>query len=1423
MINDCWAKLSKSEGERNTNVNMFFDKNETGYSRSLKVRATSPDGEVVEEFVLVQRQREIKIYRNERKSREFTKEGCSAPTERGETLEYIVPYGKYTSTVSQEDADNKALEDIENNGQRWVNENGVCKTVLWYNKRQEKTFTKNDCNPDTEVGSDETMVIEAGAFSSTISQEDADNKAANELNTKGQNYANSHGHCTTIKWYNKEKKKLFQKTDCLVTEVGSFVEYVVPANRYSSTISQEDADEKALDDLELNGPSYANEHGICAEVLWYSERQSKVFTKNDCEIGYIGTDYEYIVEAGKYSSEVSQEDANRQALEDIEANGQEQANLNAECIDDPNFYRGKASKEFTKNDCGADYYGSTVIVTQDDVTGGPFTSTVSQADADAKALAAVEAQGQSVANQKGECTAKPVYTGVAKKTFTKNNCDAEAVGSEVEVTQDDVAGGPFTTTESQEAANALAMAAVEAQGQEIANNRGVCTWTGRASQEFRKNDCEEGQQGSSITVDQDDVTGGPFTSTVSQADADAKALAAVQEQGQAIANAAGNCSDIIVYTGKYSAQFTPNCEECHTGVPMTVTQNEVGGPFTSTISQADADAKARAAVEAGGQGYANKNGICNPDSKDPVWEDAVPEELRCSEGKSQKKQKNTNECSDTYNSERWVDGGNKTCQWRGTYSEVFQRNDCAIADSGSEVEVDETKVEGYPFISFVSQEDANNKAMAAVKAQGQAYANVHGVCKFVGKYSKQFAKDNCGTCQHGTPITVTQDNVGGPFYSMISQEDADRQAREAVEAGGQAYANKNGECELDSTDPVWVDSNPLETRCQNGVSQKKQVNTNPCYGGESTRWIDGGGLTCTWTGEYHKQFTKVCDGTGVGSTITVDETMVTGGPFISTVSQEDANNKAKAAVEAQGQNIANSQGTCTWTGKASMSFQRNNCATCYTGSTVTVNQDQVGGPFTSTVSQADADAKALAAVNANGQAAANKNGDCVEDNRNPVWTDTGTTQCTNCSSQKQQKDTNSCSSSYNTTKWVSGGGRDCSTSGSWGSWSYRCDGCTYVGTRTNSCGGTDSSIDTSSSNCGSWTEQSWGGDCSGTYSIYYERNSCSGSIRESRRVQICDQCGHTCCDSNSWSNIGSAQCRNGVSQIQQRNDCGDTRWINFGTACTATNTERKCKSGCLCDTCVEAGSVSGSGSTTSAAQTDANNKAQTQANNMTCKTDCYTLEFINGSNHAVGTFDCHTNRSDVLGIKSQDSQGNTVDISKSGDPEWLRFTMVPVGGGIPLPEGYQGSTHLASASVTDNGSGSHRDASVTITQSVSGKTITYAAGQNPGIKITGTVRVLSQPDVNHFEYLYDLYTPVAMDRDIYFGISYISGGYCQVSAYVKLPYGQTSINGIITGWREANMEFGRMFFYTSTEVPKDGNCGYDQTEACWDIRGVKKV
>lgn len=1100
-VGNCWANIDKKEGSLNSKVNIYFDENDTGANRSVKIRVSSRDGSVSEECTLVHRKKEQVVYRNKRQSALFTKEGCNPETEKGEELEYVVEAGKYTSVISQSDADDKAMKDIEQNGQNWVNEHGRCITILWYNVKKSKSFRKNDCDPDTEEGSLVTMTIEAGQFSSTISQEDADRKAEAELNAKGQDYANSHGTCNTIKWYNDRKSKMFQKTDCEVTEVGSMVEYVVEAGRFSSSVSKEDANQKALDALEAEGPGYANEHGTCETNLWYNVEKSKVFYKNDCEDGFIGAPYTYTVEAGKYTSDVSQEDADKKALDDIERNGQEQANLNGECIEDPNYFIGKASARVQKNDCDAESQtGSFVDLTEKDLAGYPdaFVSRESQEAANALAEAAMEEQKQDLANKKGTCIDKNQFVGVYSKVFTKDNCEGEGVGSQVTVDQDDVTGGPFTSYESQEAANALAQAAVEQQGQAIANRDGHCTWTGKYSEEFTKNDCDEGQVGSKITVTEQDVVGAPFTSTVSQDDANNKAQAAVKEQGQAIANSKGNCENMTVYAGHYSKIFVPECEACHKGVEMEVTAEMVNGsPVTSTESQDAADAEARRIVEEGGQAYVNKNGTCTPLSTDPVWEDVEPEELRCNEGKSQKKQRDTNECSETHNQERWVDGGNEVCSWTGHYTETFQKNDCEIPDSGTEVEVSEADVEGNPFISFVSQEDADNKAKEAVKAQGQNIANQKGKCRFVGVYSKQFTKDNCGSCRHGVPMSVTQDMVGGPFYSNESQEEANRLAQEAVEAQGQAYVNKNGTCEIDNTDPVWEDSEPLETKCEGGKSYKKQVNTNECYGGADERWVEGGDKVCAWTGTYSKEFTKQCADGGVGSKVTIDQDDVTGGPFTSTVSQEDANSKAQAAVEQQGQALADAQGTCTWTGKASKVFTRNNCGSCQHGSSVTVTQDQVGGPFTSNISQADANKKAQDAVNSQGQAVANKNGDCVADSTTPSWSDTGSTRCDGCTSQKQQRDTNPCSSSYNNTRWVNGGGESCT------SWSYY-----------------------------------GAGDCVGHTRYNAYRDSCSGSVDRQYSVNCRDCC--NCGSYGSWqeAGCGSNSNSNKVKYVRY-DDCGN--------------------------------------------------------------------------------------------------------------------------------------------------------------------------------------------------------------------------------------------------------------------------------------------
>lgn len=1315
-VGNCWANIDKKEGSLNSKVNIYFDENDTGANRSVKIRVSSRDGSVSEECTVIHKKKEQVVYRNKRQSALFTKEGCNPETEKGEELEYVVEAGKYTSIISQSDADDKAMRDIEQNGQNWVNEHGRCITILWYNVKKSKSFRKNDCDPDTEEGSLVTMTIEAGQFSSFISQEDADRKAEAELNAKGQDYANSHGTCNTIKWYNDRKSKMFQKTDCEVTEVGSMVEYVVEAGRFSSSVSKEDANQKALEALEAEGPGYANEHGTCETNLWYNVEKSKVFYKNDCEDGFIGAPYTYTVEAGKYTSDVSQEDADQKALDDIEKNGQDQANLNGECVTDPNYFVGKASARVQKNDCDAESQtGSFVDLTEKDLAGYPdaFVSRESQEAANALAEAAMEEQKQDLANKKGTCIDKNQFVGVYSKVFTKDNCDGEGVGSQVTVDQDDVTGGPFTSYESQEAANALAQAAVEQQGQAIANRDGHCTWTGKYSEEFTKNDCNEGQVGSKITVTEQDVVGAPFTSTVSQDDANNKAKAAVKEQGQAIANSKGNCENMTVYTGHYSKRFVPECEACHKGVEMEVTAEMVNGsPVTSTESQDAADAEARRIVEEGGQAYVNKNGNCTPLSTDPVWEDVVPEELRCNEGKSQKKQHDTNECSETHNQERWVDGGNKVCSWTGHYSETFQKNDCEIPDSGTEVEVSEADVEGNPFTSFVSQEDADNKAKEAVKAQGQAIANQKGKCRFVGVYSKQFTKDNCGSCNHGVPMSVTQDMVGGPFYSNESQEEANRLAQEAVEAQGQAYVNKNGTCEMDNTDPVWVDSEPLETKCEGGKSYKKQVNTNECYGGADERWIEGGDKVCTWTGTYSKQFTKQCADGGVGSKVTIDQDDVTGGPFTSTVSQEDANSKAQAAVEVQGQALADAQGTCTWTGKASKVFTRNNCGSCQHGSSVTVTQDQVGGPFTSNISQADANKKAQDAVNSQGQAVANKNADCLPDSTTPSWSDTGSTRCGGCTSQKQQRDTNPCSSSYNDTRWVNGGGESCTD------WSYYgtgdCVGHTQYNAYRDSCSGSiDRQYSVSCRNCcncgsyGSWQENG----CNGTKTKFIRYDDCGNS--NTKEEYVIGSCGyapyefqfHDGRTSKSRSVTGESQDIEEVI-ISTKNDS----YIGYSVKskpswCSVDYRDQTSES--------MKAVVTLSANTTSSSRSGdivfvQNESGKTVTLSIT-QDVAVTYEF--STNQSTWNADANGGANNsylCIQLKSK-KNGSKIGYTVSSKPSWVTgVTEKPSGVACPVLSGYDYSFAIIASA---NSSSSPRSGTVTLKQNESGKTVNITVNQ----------------------------------------------------------------------------------------------------------------
>ena len=1320
----CWLKKDKSFAKGDSEIKLTFGENGTGYERSAVIRVTSSDGKIVKEYKIVQNY--VMLFSNERRTLVCQKQcgngGVSEP------VELFVEEGIYRKP-SLEEANRLADEDLAEQCAEYQ-ESALC---YYGNDVIEREVQKNDCIEDG-IGDMVMYTVPAGKYTSNISKDDANNKAEVEFKPNGdaQKYANENGGCT---WYNDDITKDVRKDDCLVTEEGSLVPWTVNKGQYSSKVSKDDANKKALVEFEPGGKGQenANEKGSCRTVTWYNREYSADFPVTKCTMEHfhpVPDKVRFTVEAGKYvwnegddpvDGKTGQEAADQMAINDANTNGPSYANLpeNSTC-EEGDFVLGVCEKTFRLNDCPEHFHSNSLTVNQD-------------------------------------------TDGVVGKPFKNYDMD-------------------------QEAANSAACAAVDDFGQKWLSTQECIEdqkWEGHASKQFTKT-CPNGGAGDTITLTEADLTaeqGKPFYSYISPEDANSKALAALTTYGQAIADA----------------------------------KSDLG------------------------------------------------------------------------------------CTWIGEASDSVQRDNCQEGFFGSWVSVDASMTDGYPdnVKSRKSKADADTIARSVLDREKHDIANRIGTCEerevFYGFYQMPAVRDNCEDCKTSEKNqVVTSDDVFGinqfPAFSKVEADAAAKHAMETERSEDDpnilkvtAWVRKNVACITDETlanTPNWVDARPEVSECRDGKSWKKQVNDNKCYTGTlKERWVEGGSAKCIFYGVGSRPFTPTCPSVYNGTTyngrpsgnVTITEIdLAQYGPF-EAYSQSEANALVTAALDAHGLDMANSKaissGMCTWEAEASKSgVSKTNCGSCKQPESecknLTITSTQInGGKITSTTSYKDAYDLAVQTVNDQAQVWVNKNCDkCGDANLEAQWTVVGTSdECQNCKSVRLHKDTNPCSGTYNQTSYREYGTKDCSESGTWGSWSYTgsCDGCTRPKSRTNSCG----KVQTGSDDCSTWNYYGTG-DCVGHTRYDAYRNSCTGEINNRYSVDCnnCCNCGsysatntYDCngttkvrkyvddCGNvdwrtyevnspdcggctTSWIDTGNTRCQNGTSQKEQYDSCNSSnkRWVSGGTACTATNTERKCKSGCLCDTCVEANTVTGSGSTTSAAQTDANNKAQTQANNMTCKTDCYTLEFINGSNHAVGTFDCYTNRSDVLGIKSQDSQGNTVDISKSGDPEWLRFTIVPVGGGIPLPEGYQGSTHLATVSVTDNGSGSHRDAGVTITQSVSGKTITYAAGQNPGIKITGTVKVLSQPDVNHFEYLYDLYTPVAMNRDIYFGISYISGGYCQVSAYVKLPYGQTSINGTITGWREANMEFGRMFFYTSTEVPKDGNCGYNQTEACWDISGVQK-
>ncbi len=136
-------------------------------------------------------------------------------------------------------------------------------------------------------------------------------------------------------YHNLAVSEVFTKNNCAANYVGGNVAYTIPDSKYTSTISQEDVDQKVQAELDAMGQNYANSNGTCKQ-LFSSAAISQTFTKEDCPVGYKGTTITYSIPAGFFTSTVNQSDADTLAMDYVEANGQAFANLpgNASCVVD---------------------------------------------------------------------------------------------------------------------------------------------------------------------------------------------------------------------------------------------------------------------------------------------------------------------------------------------------------------------------------------------------------------------------------------------------------------------------------------------------------------------------------------------------------------------------------------------------------------------------------------------------------------------------------------------------------------------------------------------------------------------------------------------------------------------------------------------------------------------------------------------------------------------------------------------------------------------------------------------------------------------------------------------------------------------------------------------------------------------------------
>ena len=422
-----------------------------------------------------------------------------------------------------------------------------------------------------------------------------------------------------------------------------------------------------------------------------------------------------------------------------------------------------------------------------------------------------------------------------------------------------------------------------------------------------------------------------------------------------------------------------------------------------------------------------------------------------------------------------------TVYWNDEQSGTFQK-DCLANEVSTVVRY---SIPAGVYSSYESKDAANLMAKQALNEKGQAYANEHAECikNLYGNTERRCERMPECPVGYKPQGTVTYIVPAGK-YTGETQLEADQKAINDIHDNCQAYANANGTCvEVDKFTGTCSKNFTLRrTNCSEGgvpkdltfaVSIEKRgnslylvapgkeelivgvdaaaiistinqddANQKACDVLESKAqefakiYVNEKGV-CEYTGKYSKTFTAECQAGETPATLKVDESMVTGGPFKSEISKEDADNKAKTAVEAQGQAMVNAlPNACTsnagpWYGSATVRVCKSDCGACEDAG---CSEIQFPSPsfsaipqelYKSDVSQDDANSKAAAlftttnstqitvsgqpmTVGAYIQSVYNKNSACTPKLTNPEWVQEGADFCENGKSYQNFKQNNQC-------------------------------------------------------------------------------------------------------------------------------------------------------------------------------------------------------------------------------------------------------------------------------------------------------------------------------------------------------------------------------------------------------------------------------